>query len=96
MDDAIKQAELRGYSRGYQAGRKRAETDAERAAERRERERAEGLFRQQVFCAALHGTMVSGGWRTGEKKWGNSSDYVRGCKNIANEAVKQFRGEIVA
>ncbi len=96
MSDAIKQAEQRGYSRGYQAGRKRAVVDEDAGKRYDEKLRAERLFRQQVFCAALQGTIVSGDWRTGDKRWSNYSEFVRGCKSFADEAVNQFRGEVVA
>lgn len=79
--------EKRAYARGYSAGRKNANSRRSLDAERR----AENRFWQQVFCAALQGTLVNAGWRTGEKPWVSSGDYIRGCGNIADEAIRQHR-----
>lgn len=80
--------EKRGYSKGYAAGLRRADRTLNAAA----RQRAENRFWQAVFCAALQGTIVSGRWQTGDKHWRRGADYVRGCGEIADEAVRQHGG----
>lgn len=77
--------EQRGYSKGYAAGREKASTERSAAAHRR----AENRMWREIFVATLNGTLVNGGWRTGEKQWTTSSDYVRGCGRIADEVIKQ-------
>lgn len=89
MIDDPKRAEQRGYSRGYYAGRKKSGKRGDAALNPCELERAEGLFRQQVFCAALQGAINGHSGKL-------TADYVRGCKQIADEALRQFCGQIVA
>jgi hypothetical protein len=85
QDDLAAQAEKRGYSRGYAAGKRMA--DRTRSAE--SRKRAENRMWTQIFCSALQGTLVNGKWKTGDKYWSSAGDYVRGCGNIADLAMKQ-------
>lgn len=80
--------EKRGYARGYAAGRKKAAEVRSTEARRR----AENRFWQQVFCAALQGTMAANCWKTGDKPWSSAADYVRGCGNIADLAIERHRG----
>lgn len=86
MDD-IKKIEGRAYAKGYAAGRRRVEAEIERELQR-ERDR---IRWDAYFCAALQGTLVNGGWKTGDKTWTNGKEYAEGCASIADEAIKIAR-----
>lgn len=77
--------EKRAYAKGYAAGCKRADGQNAKAI----RQQAQNAFWQQVFCAALQASMISGTWQTAGKKWVSQDDHVRGCGRIADEAVEQ-------
>lgn len=83
MSDPLKEA----YQKGYNAGKHRLDKDLRKE----EWEKENRQFAQQVFCAALVGTLQSGGWETGGKKWSNISDYVNGAWKFADAAVKSRR-----
>lgn len=86
--EAIKAAEKRGYSKGYAAGKRKQAIERSAAAERR----AERRFWQQVFCAALTGTLQNNGWKTGDKRWNDCPSYVDGCSEFADIAVRRRKG----
>jgi hypothetical protein len=94
MADEIKAAEARGYSKGYAAGKRRIESEdeieARRQRHKQEREQ-ERLRWDGYFCAAMTGTIQSGGWRTGETPWKTAEDYVRGCAKIADAMMEESR-----
>lgn len=64
------------YQRGYAAGQRAGKASRENAMWR------------QVFCAALTGTLQSGNWYSGDKKWSTPSAYVQGSADFADAALR--------
>lgn len=77
VEDEIKKAEKRGYSKGYAVGKRRQAL-----------QRKNGAFWQRAFLAALPAAIASQGWKRGNKPLTKLPDKVQLAAEAADEAMK--------
>ena len=87
MDDPIKQAEARGYSKGYAAGQRRLDRFDAREEMRGRRDR----FVHDAFLAVLPTCIEVRGWTRGDKPITGRDDRIDLAWEIAESALKKAK-----
>lgn len=85
MNDPIKTAEQRGYSKGYQAGRRKKKREISYAQHMREKQ----AFLDRAFLAALPVALAAQNWKCGDKPITSINDRTSLARDFAIEALKQ-------
>jgi hypothetical protein len=87
VEQELKKAELRGYSKGYTAGLKRKSRERQRDHVRQ----MEASFFNRALLESINFVMTQDSWKRGEKPIKTVQDRMALARDIANEAVKNFR-----
>ena len=85
MNDEIKAAEKRGYSKGYTARGRRIKREEAFEIARRERQ----AFLDRAFIAILPAAMNAQGWKFGDAPITSTDDRVKLAASWAREALRQ-------
>ncbi|MEE8288893.1 MAG: hypothetical protein V3R25_05725 [Nitrosomonadaceae bacterium] len=85
--------EQRAYGKGYATGRRKGASDAEEQFRSLVEYKASELasaqsFWDNVYCAALQGTLVDGTWKTNGERCSNNVSFCELAKNFADRALK--------
>jgi len=85
VEDEIKRAERRGYSKGYVAGKRRKQAARQREVHCREQQ----AFLDRAFLVILPVALAAEGWKFGDKPISTTEERVLLAKRWAEEALRQ-------